>query len=127
VRRPFILAIALAFLLLAACRQQPITRTDITITVSVNPSPTVVGPSTMTVALAGPDGKAIDGATLNIRGDMNHPGMQPVLANTSQSTNGQYQVPFTWTMSGDWIITVSATLPDGNNAQGTFPLTVGNP
>jgi hypothetical protein len=126
VPRPFILAIALAFLFLVGCRRQPVTRTDIGITVSVNPSPTVVGPSTMTVALSGPDGKAIDGATLNIRGDMNHPGMQPVLANTSQSTNGQYQVPFTFTMSGDWIITVTATLPTGDNAEGTFPLTVGN-
>ena len=37
--------------------------------------------------------------------------------------DGRYRVPFSFTMLGDWIITVTADLPDGSSVQQDFGLT----
>ena len=43
---------------------------------------------------------------------MSHPGMTPVIAAASERSPGEYVMPFTFTMPGDWVLLVSATLPD---------------
>ena len=58
-------------------------------------------------------GAPVEGATVSLKGDMSHAGMQPVLAEASGGAGGIYQSPWVWTMSGDWIVTITAVLPDG--------------
>ena len=48
---------------------------------------------------------------------MVHPGMSPVIANASERSAGEYVVPFTFTMPGDWVLIVSASLPDGRRVE----------
>jgi hypothetical protein len=50
--------------------------------------------------------------------------MKPVLAEVGDGEGGKYETPFEWTMGGDWIVTVTATLPDGRTAQQQFTYTV---
>ena len=71
------------------------------------------------------DGQPIDGAgPVTLRGDMNHAGMKPVLADATGTGGGQYTADFEWTMAGDWTVAVEATLPDGRVKRATFPFTV---
>ncbi len=55
---------------------------------------------------------------------MTHAGMQPVLADAGSGADGVYPADFEWTMSGDWVVTVTAALPDGRTALRRFDLTV---
>ncbi|HOU41364.1 MAG TPA: FixH family protein [Promineifilum sp.] len=84
------------------------------LTLSPDPDTLVVGPLRLDVTLRDASGAPIDGATdVSLRGDMSHAGMEPVLATAAGQGNGIYRADFTWTMAGDWIVTVEATLPDG--------------
>lgn len=70
------------------------------------------------------DDRPIDSAALQIRGDMTHAGMLPIEATAAASEDGVYRTPIRWTMAGDWIITVEATLSDGRRATQSFNVTV---
>ena len=49
---------------------------------------------------------------------MSHAGMQPVSGEAQEQGSGDYIVEgFQFTMGGDWILTVRATLPDGTQVQ----------
>lgn len=125
------LSIILA-LSLAACRQSqqtpPQDENAITIDLQVSPEPPITGDATLVITLTDKDGQPVRNAMLEVRGDMTHAGMQPVSAVAEESRpDGIYRVPFQWSMSGDWIVTVNVTLPDGKTAQKTFDLTVANP
>jgi len=54
---------------------------------------------------------------VKLEAHMSHAGMAPVLANASEGTAGLYAVPFTFTMQGDWVLLVSAVLPDGTRVE----------
>jgi len=91
------------------------------------PDTLVVSPLTLDLTLQDAAGAAIDGATaVTLRGDMAHAGMQPVIATATGHGEGIYTADFEWTMAGDWIVTVEATLPDGRALRREFPFTVGN-
>lgn len=117
-----------AMLVLAGCRGnvevEPANALGIDMSVSVAPTPPQTGDATLVVTLREEDGTPIDGASLEIRGDMNHAGMQPVLREVSTSQDGDYRIPFEWTMGGDWFIVVTATLPDGRVVEQQFDYTV---
>ncbi|MEM6528334.1 MAG: FixH family protein, partial [Chloroflexota bacterium] len=70
------------------------------------------------------NGDPINDAQVNLRGDMNHAGMQPVLRDSSVGREGDYTVPFEWTMGGDWFVVVTAELPDGLTVEEEFDFTV---
>jgi hypothetical protein len=54
---------------------------------------------------------------------MSHAGMQPVEAPAVHDGNGRYVAKnFPFTMAGDWILTVEATLPTGERAEHRFDL-----
>lgn len=120
----------LLFLLLVsliACgriQQNSATSDDITIEMAVEPSQPNVGPAQLVISLFDANGQPVDNAALAIEGNMTHAGMVPVLAEASESEAGRYTVPFEWTMGGDWIVTVEATLPDGRQVSQEFPVTV---
>lgn len=122
---------ALVGLTLTGCgraSQQPDPAPEVSMSLSVSPDPPLFGrPCEMRITLLDGEGRAIDGAELSIKGDMTHAGMVPVLTEIKQSENGVYATDFAWSMGGDWIVTVSATLPDGRVTSRQFELTVEMP
>lgn len=123
------IVLVLLILALVGCRGSaptvPNDQININMDVSVAPNPPQVGASTLVVSLTEEDGTPIDGADIEIRGDMNHAGMQPVLRDGNTSENGDYRIPFEWTMGGDWFVVVKATLPGGEVIEQQFDFTVG--
>ena len=115
--RIFVIFMLLA-LVLAGCRESQQSddteNTGATITVSYDPNPPAVGDATLMISLTDADGDPINDATVNVRGDMNHAGMAPVDGEADGGIEGIYTVPFEWTMGGDWILTITATLADGS-------------
>jgi hypothetical protein len=125
-----LLRLSLLFVLLAVlltgCRQPTATpnpESDIQITVTVSPDPPQTGEATLTVHVTRNGAPVLDGK-LNIRGDMNHAGMVPVLREDIPLENGVAAVPFEWTMGGGWFVEVSVTLPDGETAVQRFDFSV---
>ncbi|HUR35433.1 MAG TPA: FixH family protein [Vicinamibacterales bacterium] len=73
----------------------------------------MVGPAALTVTLRHPSRDPVRGATVRLEGHMSHAGMAPVLADATESAPGVYDLRFAFTMQGDWVLLVSAALPDG--------------
>lgn len=109
----------IVLMLAAACRQQPLAPADVQLELTT--TNTLIGETTLLLAVTDKDGNAItDPGALRVRGDMSHAGMVPVFAETDQSSNGVFSLPFTWTMAGGWIVEASLTLPNGERAAETF-------
>ncbi len=81
------------------------------------PQPPVAGAAELTVAPATPDGSPIEGATVRLEGHMSHAGMAPVIADGTERRPGEYLIPFTFTMAGDWVLLVSIVERDGTRTQ----------
>ena len=130
-QRHALLAILVVLLLawaLAACQrgsQQPDQAPEIEMNLEILPSPPVVGSAQLLVTVTENAGQPVDGATVEIQGDMAHAGMVPVQATASGQGAGLYRADFQWTMGGDWFVTVSVTLPDGRTTSRRFDVTVG--
>lgn len=125
------LALMLLLLFLAGCGRIQAARAnqgsaDIAVDLQIIPeAPATQQASTLQISLRDRNGGPIDGATVTVEGDMTHAGMTPVLATARPAGGGRYTAALTWTMAGDWQITVKATLADGRTAQRAFPLRVG--
>ena len=119
--------IILMLLALAACARQSREpdSSGVEISLTPQPEPPVVGDATLLITLADETGNPIEDARLDVKGDMSHAGMEPVLAEVAGGPRGVYVVPFTWTMGGDWFVTVDATLADGTIISRRFDLSVG--
>ena len=91
---------------------------------AVEPAAPAIGPARLIFTLTDVSGTPINDATLDIEGNMTHAGMVPVLAQATSGQNGQYVVPFEWTMSGDWIVTVDVLLADGQQFSQQIPVGV---
>ena len=97
---------------------------DVTMEIEITPDPPEVGPAVVEVTLTDADGVPINGADLEIEGNMSHAGMEPVIVGATGGQNGRYtSEDFEFTMGGDWIITVSGTLPGGQEIERVFDLT----
>ena len=125
--RIVVLVVILA-LVVAGCRQQaePPANDNVNIAISFEPSELAVGESTVLVTITDAAGNAINDATVNVRGDMSHAGMVPVIRDIASGENGVYSSDYEWTMGGDWQVTVTVTLPDGTSTEQRFDYTVGN-
>jgi hypothetical protein len=124
--RIFLLA-SLLLLALAGCRQSQQAATsqaDVQIELSVDPAPPQTGDSTLLITVTKPDGSPAAVARIEVRGDMNHAGMQPVFSGVDLPEDDVYHVPFNWTMGGDWFLDVTALLADGSSATQRFEVTV---
>ena len=120
------LLIVILLVLVSACRQQETASSeDIRISLIVQPSPINVGEATLGIAVTTESLDPVAVNNLTVRGDMDHAGMVPVIVENLQSANGQFEVPFEWTMGGDWIVEVTAELAGGGTATQTFDITVG--
>lgn len=97
------------------------------ISLELEPDPAVVGEATVTVTLERADGEPVEDASVHVKGDMNHAGMVPVLADADHGPGGVYTMPFQWTMGGSWVVTVEVTLADGTVVTRRFDVSVGMP
>ncbi len=105
---------------LAACRQQPPANTaDLDISLTISPD-NLVGEALAVVTVRDRAGQPVDNARVQVRGDMTHAGMVPVIVETSSSVDGRYELDFNWTMGGDWFVDVTVTLPDNTFARQRF-------
>lgn len=86
--------------------------------------PPPAGDGRLVIRVADKEDQPIDTATVQIRGDMTHAGMLPIEASAAEGEDGVYHIPVRWTMTGEWIVTVEATLDDGRRAARSFALTV---
>ena len=112
-------------LLLVACTQNPSQQNAFTIPVDVVPNPPILGESTLLITLTDHDGQAIHEATITVHGFMEHEGMLPVDSQADTSENGEWQIPFTWTMTGVWLLDVRAELANHEDiVQQQFEFTV---
>ena len=103
-------------LAVAGCAPEP-EQANVSMAWELAPDPPRVGPATLALALSDSTGRPLEGARVEVEGNMAHPGMQPVLASAEETTPGRYVADLTWTMPGDWFVLVTATLPDARSAQ----------
>lgn len=113
-----VLAALAATLVAAGCgpravRDVPDVR-DVMLAWSLSPAAPVVGPATLRLVLTdGRAGRRLDGATIKVEEDMLHPGMAPDLAAAREVAPGRYEANLRFSMAGDWVLLVDATLADG--------------
>ena len=122
-----VFTLLLAMLMITGCRQtdasQPQANLDIQLDVA--PDALQTGEATLQIQVSDADGNPVSDATLDVRGDMTHAGMVPVIRDDIEGNDdGLYTVPFEWTMGGDWLVDVTATLPDGRATTERFEFTV---
>jgi hypothetical protein len=106
-----------AVLLTSGCSKPIASRADVAIEYGINPPPVRVGPAVRTVKLRDAAGAPVAGAHVNLEADMSHPGMAPVFGETREVGPGQYQGSLEFAMSGDCVILIHATLPDGRTLE----------
>ncbi len=117
--RPFLLVSLLVLLtLLAACGADEPSAPGAELQITLDPAPGGLAGDYLRVHLADAAGAPITDAQVALEGNMSHAGMAPVFADAVRddadgSSDGSYQLPFQFTMLGDWIITVNITLADG--------------
>jgi len=101
---------------------------DVVISMNLEPDPPLFGrPCVMLMTVFAADGMPINDARLEVKGDMTHAGMVPVVVSITEGLDGVYATAFDWTMAGDWIVTVEVTLSEGRVARQQFEVTVGVP
>jgi hypothetical protein len=99
--------------LLAGCaRAAPGDLPDIAVGLMVAPSPPATGAATLTATLRDAGGAPLRGAAVSFECTMSHAGMAPVQASARETAPGRYEAPLEFTMAGEWIVIVRATLPD---------------
>ncbi len=114
---------AAALVLLAAvitvtgCERRDAAGSGVRITWSLAPQPPVAGPAELTITPAAADGNPLEGAVVRLEGHMSHAGMAPVIAEGTERRPGEYLIPFTFTMAGDWVLLVSIVERDGTRTQ----------
>jgi hypothetical protein len=86
--------------------------------------PPPVGLGQVVIRVSDLNGNPVEDAQVTVRGDMAHAGMVPIMASAERVGDGQYRAGMDWTMAGDWVITVEATLADGRIASRTFDMAV---
>jgi hypothetical protein len=111
---------ALLFLLhpLSGCRvEAPQGDPSLLLELAISPTPPAVGPVRLIVSLQDTLGNPMEGAEVRVEGNMTHAGMVPIHGTAQSLGQGTYVVPdFRFTMAGDWVLTVTATLPDGRES-----------
>jgi len=108
-------ALLLPLLAFSGCRgHEPPGDPGLLLEVGISPTPPGVGPARLIITLRDTVGAPLEGAEIRVEGNMSHAGMTPVMSTAVAQGEGLYSVPdFTFTMAGDWILTVTAILPDG--------------
>ncbi|NOK62627.1 MAG: hypothetical protein GFH27_549333n115 [Chloroflexi bacterium AL-W] len=106
-------------LLLAACSRNTGGQdlADVNVDLMINPDPPAMGVSVVTIILEDLSNVPIEGATVELEGNMNHAGMAPVFSEASETAPGRYEADLDFTMGGDWFMIVRAQLSDGRTLE----------
>jgi len=107
----------------SACARAAVDTPRVDVAWTLSPSAPVVGPASLTITLKGPAGDAVNGATVRLEAHMSHPGMAPVLGNARERLPGVYDLPFAFTMPGDWVLRVTIALPGGGRLERRIEVT----
>ena len=119
----FILLLALT--LPACARRETVDQApELTVVMAIVPSPPQPGSAILIIQIMQENGINPGDFTLDVRGDMSHAGMKPVIVEAVPGEAGAYSIPFEFSMAGDWLITLSAVLPDGRSLIRTYPIRV---
>jgi len=116
-----ILLFFFVLLVAVACRQGPaLTAENVNLDITV--TDLLVGQTDLVVTVSNSQGNPVeDPGSLTLRGDMDHAGMVPVLAeDITDSEDGVFTVPFEWTMGGAWTVEATLTLPNDEVVVETF-------
>lgn len=122
----FLLAFPLLAVALGGCRGDGVPDDlGYELKVGISPTPPTVGPARLIISLHDPDGAPVEGAQVLVEGNMSHAGMVPVVDSAQAGAPGQYTVPaFSFSMAGDWVLDLTATLPDGTTVKTRQPTDV---
>lgn len=112
----------LCLLVLGGCSRASEQQPAVAVELRVSPEPLALGPATVTVTLVDEAKRPIQGADVVIEGTMSHAGMASVNTQTREVAPGRYEGAFEFAMSGDWVMIVHATLPDGQTIEREIPL-----
>lgn len=98
-------------LLLAACNGSSQSTIANNFNVQLSAAPEGRSGSHLTVKLTDKENKPVTDAKVGLEGDMTHAGMAPVIADpvaddADGTLDGVYQIPFAFSMAGDWLVTV---------------------
>ncbi len=85
-----------------------------------------VGETALEVTVRDGAGLVVQGASVQARGDMTHPGMTPIFGIGEETAPGIYRVPLNLNMGGDWVITIDVTSANGLSATQQVNLQVEN-
>jgi hypothetical protein len=102
----------------------PVANDGLTITMITEPAAPVMGDGVVVLTVKDAAGRPVEGAKIEIEGNMSHAGMKPSFGKAEGGLAGVYRVPIQWTMAGDWYVDVKLTLADGKMATRRFPTTV---
>jgi hypothetical protein len=105
-----------AGLAVGGCGNRAATATRMSWTL-VPSSPAVTEPATLTLELHDDSGQALTGARVRLEGHMSHPGMAPIVADAAERSPGVYVAPVAFSMPGNWVLLVTATLADGQRIE----------
>lgn len=114
---------ALLLLLALACHKNERSPV-VALQYDVSPKPPRVGVVTIDVRVLLEGAKWLNGARVELEGNMSHSGMSPVISETKEVEPGKYRGTLEFTMAGDWIILVHITLPGGQRVQQQLELNV---
>jgi hypothetical protein len=98
-----------------ACGGRPASAATLSCTLA--PASPAIGPATLTATLRDRAGQPLGGARIRVEGFMSHPGMSPTIVDAVEQRPGVYLASLQFTMRGDWVLLVSATLADGGRVE----------
>lgn len=115
----FLFVLCLIFL---GCQSSHTSSSDIDIHWKIDPDPPVTGTANIQISMTDSTGQQIQGADINLEGNMTHPGMQPVFTTAEEVESGLYSAKLNLKMGGDWYILITSTLPDNRTVRETINL-----
>jgi len=101
----------------SGCRKPVAPQPGVAIEYWISPQPHRVGPAIVYVNLLDAAGDPIAGAHVDFEADMSHPGMAPAFGGLREAAPGRYQGSLEFTMPGDWVVLIHATLPGGRKLE----------
>lgn len=103
----------IGILFLVACHPLSVSQPDVIVAMITNPSPPVVGPSTITLFIHSAHGIPIHGAAVQVEGTPSHHREPSVWAQASELSPGVYYTTVRWPHAGSWFVLVYTTFGSG--------------
>jgi hypothetical protein len=116
-RATYYLLLLIVGVVVIGCQPGQEASSDISLEWEIDPSPARVGKATIHFVLRDSSDQRIEEANVELEGLMSHPGMQPVFAESEETSPGEYSADIEFTMAGDWIINFYSKLDEENVAE----------